>query len=139
MPGSSVASESWEQDGEIFALEGLNPLYAWVGGTQVALSSSAELLRAAIQVRPAPASPPTAVFAAGFRHAREADLYQRTMARIDHLQYGGYNQGPNREPNLFSENVASLSRTLERVVEVRLERRDLGERVDETVVYERRP
>jgi hypothetical protein len=130
---------SWEQDQQIFALDGLHPLYAWVGGSQIALANSPELLRAAIAQRPAPATPPAAVFAAGFRHAREADLYQRTMARIDHLQYGGFNQGTNREPNLFSENVASLSRTLERVVEVRLERQDLGERVDETVVYERRP
>jgi hypothetical protein len=103
------------------------------------LASSAELLRAAIADRPAPGSPPAVVFAAGFRHAQEAELYRRTMARIDHLQFGGFDQGENREPNLFSENIASLSETLGRVVEVRLERRDLGERVDETVVYERRP
>ena len=130
---------NWEQDGQIFALEGLNPLFAWVGGSQAALANSAQLLRAAIANRPAPPSPPEAVFAAGFRHARESGLYEGTMARIDYLQYGAPNQGENREPNLFSENVASLSRALERVVEVRLERRDMGERVDETVVYERRP
>jgi len=46
--------------------------------------------------------------------------------------------GANREPHLFSENIASLSQALERFVEVRVERRDLGERVDETVVYEQR-
>lgn len=131
---------SWEQDGEIFALEGLNPLYGWAGGSQLALSNSRELLLAALQDR---ATPPAAaadtVFAGGFRHGREAQLYQRTMARLDHLQGGGYNQGANREPQLFSENIASLSQSLERFVEVRVERRDLGERVDETIVYERRP
>ena len=130
---------SWEQEGQIFALDGLNPLYGWAGGTQVALSNSRELLLAALQDRAAPVAAPTAVFAGGLRHGREAELYQRTMARLDHMESGGYNQGPNREPYLFSENVASLSRVLERFVEVRIERRDLGERVDETVVYERRP
>ena len=128
---------SWEQDGQIFALDGLNPLYGWASGSQVALSNSRELLLAALQDRPAPVSSPDAVFIAGFRHEQEAGLYRRTMARIDHLQHGGFDQNPNREPYLFSENVASLSEALERFTEVRLERRDLGERVDETVVYER--
>jgi hypothetical protein len=130
---------SWEQEGQVFALEGLNPLYAWVGGSQVALANSAELLRAAIANRPSPVSPPETIFAAGFRHAREAGLYRTAMTRMEHLQNGPASDDPNREPNLFSENIASLSQTLDRLVEVRIERRDLGERIDETVVYERRP
>ena len=51
----------------------------------------------------------------------------------------GFKQDPNREPHLFSENVVSLSRVLERFSQVRLERLDLGEQVNETIVYERRP
>ncbi|MEZ5365781.1 MAG: hypothetical protein R2748_26485 [Bryobacterales bacterium] len=136
---ASGLGASWAQDGEIFALDGLNPLYAWAGGTQLALSNSPELLRAAIAQRPARQSPPTTVFAGGFRHAQARELYRTTMQRIEHLQFGGYGQGANREPYLFSENIASLSDALERVTEVTVERRDLGERVDETVVYARRP
>ena len=129
---------SWEQDGEIFVLDGLNPLYGWAGGSQAALSSSRQLLTAALDQRPAPASPPAAILATGFRHSGQDALYRRIMTRIDHLQFG-FSQDANREPHLFSENVASLSQSLERFTEVRLERRDLGERVDETVIYERRP
>ncbi|MCB1020959.1 MAG: hypothetical protein KDC27_13585 [Acidobacteria bacterium] len=135
---TSGMGASWEQDGAIFKLDGLNPLYAWAGGTQLALANSPELLRAALGQRATPESAPTAVFAGGFRHGRARALYRTTMQRIEALQFGGYDR-PNREPYLFSENMASLSDTLERFTDVTVERRDLGERVDETVVYARRP
>ena len=76
------------------------------------------------------------VYAAGFRHAAE----RRDIVSMTHLieaplarQFG---EGPGgHEPWFFSENLASLSQSLERVESESILVRERGPLVSETVIY----
>ncbi|MGA2119041.1 MAG: hypothetical protein ABSH56_30360 [Bryobacteraceae bacterium] len=76
-------------------------------------------------------------YAAGFRHLRERSSYQRIMAALDFTSSAGsgWAAGSEGAPRFFSENIASLSRVLSGVEEVRIAEEDKGDRTVQTVVY----
>ena len=125
---ASGLGAAWvERPDGAFALDGLAPLYVHVQGPYLTVTDSEVLLEAILPrfSQATPAHP--AVFAGGFRHALEAERYRTWMGQLDFLRGQG--------PNLFSDNLGSVSRTLERVEAMEVARVDRGDRVEETVVY----
>jgi len=69
-------------------------------------------------------------YAAGFNPARERANFEKMTKLIDATA-----GGDSREPHFFSENMASLGRTLGRVGSSSILVRDSGRAVTQTVVY----
>ncbi len=78
------------------------------------------------------------VYAAQFRHDREADYFLKIMTMLDYpwvQGYGSAEQEEGRAPRFFSENLGSVSHTLKRVERASIVVRDHGSQVTQTVVY----
>jgi hypothetical protein len=77
-----------------------------------------------------------AVYAAGWRHARELPNFERMFRLIDFPQVpAAAAPGQEREPMFFSENIASLGRALGRVQSASIMVHDAGSMLRENVVY----
>jgi hypothetical protein len=75
-----------------------------------------------------------AAYAMRFLHATELPRFERMTRMIDQTSLRE-TPGNEREPLFFSENLASLGRTLGRINSVSLESHDDGTAVRQTVVY----
>ncbi len=125
----------WRQSGRYFVLDGLKPLFVFAEGDLLVIADAENLLTTVL-ARVGPTQLRTsAVFAASFRHSREADAYRTATGHLDYLQAGHYAANTDREPYLFSETIGGLSRTLERIAEIEVQRIDNGDHVAETVRY----
>jgi hypothetical protein len=102
-------------------------------GRMLFVANREPLLRASIARVGAAAPPVRASYIAEYRHSRELENYTRMMRLIDFPQRAQM-AGPN-EPAFFSENLASMGRTLARVQTARVEARDRGAQLDVTVRY----
>lgn len=117
-------------------LDGLGKLVVIVDGARLFLGDSADFVNAiyARQAQPAAAG---AVYAAGWRHARELPNFERMMRLIDfpELRPAPGGQAEGREPMFYSENLASFGRTLNRVNTASIVVHDPGPMLREEVVY----
>jgi len=122
--------------GEAFhQLGGLTSLVIAVRGQHLFLANSAELLIAILARANNAAGEPPVLYAAEFRRAAEQANYETLMRHLDYLQYGQYRFQQDRQPDFFSENIASLGRTLDRVEFMSIRVAQNGESVNQTVVY----
>lgn len=128
---------AWLGRGAFYELTGLRPFFLAVRGDLLLASDSDAMISAALARADRPANGGPAIYRAGFRHDREADNYAAAMAHLDFLEGRNPLQTP-RQPSLFADNIASLSRTLTRVGTVDISRRDRGAYVEETVLYRMR-
>ena len=109
-------------------LDGLGTLVFAVRGRLLFLGSDLRLLTAVLdQAGTSPANA-ALTYAAGFRHLREQENYQRVMAALDFPASG-------TAPAFFSGNIASLSRVLSSVAEVRVTEEQKGMATFQTVLY----
>ena len=119
-------------------LDGLVKLAIAVDGRRLVIGDSVELVNA-ILARRNRAAAAGAVYAAGWRHARELSNFERLTRLIDFPQIPSApaeaEQPAAREPMFFSENMASLGRALERVQSATIAAHDSGLVVRESVVY----
>lgn len=115
-------------------LDGLGNLMFVNRGELLFLSNDLQLLTATANL--AGVARPNAIpltYAAGFRHARERDNYQRLMTALD---FGsGGNPGA---PRLFSQNIASLSRVLSSIAEVQVTQQEQNGVTIQQIVYQLR-
>lgn len=125
---------AWLGRGAFYELSGLRPFFLAIRGDLLLASDSDAMISAALARADLPASEEPAIYRAGFRHDREADYYAAVMAHLDFLDGRNPLQTP-RQPSLFADNIASLSRTLSRVGTVDITRRDRGTYIQETVLY----
>ena len=118
-------------------LDGLGRLALAVDGRWLIVGDSAGLVNSLLARRNrAPVS--GAVYAAGWRHARELPNFDRMMRLIDFPQIpptAAAAPGDAREPMFYSENVASLGRVLRRVQSATLAVHDTGAMLRESAVY----
>lgn len=129
---ASGLGAAWiERPDGAYALDGLVPLYVHVQGEYLTVTDSETLLEAILSRFSQEVPPHPARFSGGFRHAQEGDRYRTWMSQLDFLRGQG--------PHLFSGNIGSLSRTLERVEALEVARIDRGDRLEETVVYTLEP
>jgi len=79
----------------------------------------------------------SALFIAGFSHARERERFQRFTSQLDAQATGGASFGQSENtPPFFSRNMASLSSALSDVSSQKIIVRDAGDKVLQTVTYE---
>ena len=113
-------------------LDGLGTLAFAVRGRLLFLSNDLRLLTAVLdQAGTSPANA-ALTYAAGFRHSRERENYRRVMAALDFPASAGNGGGA---PAFFSGNIASLSRVLSSISEMRMTEEQRGVTTLQTVLY----
>jgi hypothetical protein len=138
--------ENHEGSASYYQLDGLVPLVVAVRGPLLLLANSDETLKPLLAgAAPGPAANPPAaaqgqnlVYAAGFHHAAERENIV-TMMRLIEMplgRSGGVMTGrEGREPAFFSENLASLSQSLESIESESLVVEDRGPMLVQTATY----
>lgn len=122
-------------------LDGLGTLTFAVSGRLLFLSNDLHLLSAVLdRIGTAPAAG-TLAYAAGFRHLRERSNYERVMKALDFTSPAGdvgsvMMDRAGGAPPFFSGNIASLSRVLSRVAEIRVTEEQKGNTTIQTVTYQ---
>jgi hypothetical protein len=127
----------WQNHSGSLELNGLWPLVMTVRGKYLFISEAPALLDGMIANMKEKVVLKPALFAAGFDHTRERDNFIRLTALLD--RSGGESgtfSGAGHIPELFSENIASLSATLAGVTSEKIVIRDSGDKVLQTVIYE---
>jgi hypothetical protein len=116
-------------------LDGLARVTVAARGRALVISDSPELLAATLDGISSPPPKAGALYAAGFRHGRERENFYRIMRWMDYPSLASSASPEGREPMLFSENLASLSRSLAGVEEASMVTRQDGDKTRQTVVY----
>ena len=120
-------------------LDGLGRIAIAIEGRWLIVGTSPELT-AAIFARRNRAAADGAVYAAGWRHARELPNFERMFRLIDFPQIPPpAGPGQERQPMFFSENLASLGRALGRVQSASIVVHDVGAMLREAVEYRLAP
>jgi hypothetical protein len=132
------------EGGGYLALDGALPLYAAVNGKQLLLANDSILLEHLLERRQK-AKPVDGIdgvtYTAVFRHTQEENNFRLLMTQLDLVGHrGGTEEQTSPEngntPAFFSGNMASLSRVFSKVQSERIEERDQGARVMQTVTYQ---
>jgi len=139
---TSQIGVSWvarhEGNADYYQLDGLAPLAVATKGPILLLASSGETLKALLANSPGTEVGPNVVYAAGFRHSAERHNIVKMMRLIEMplpQQYGGLAGEEGRTPSFFSENLASLSQSLESIESESLVVEDRGPQLHQTVTY----
>lgn len=118
----------------VWRLGGLLPLAIAMRNNDLCITTDVAELDEILAVDASSATGAAAEYA-GFRHATERPFYVRLMDALDFPRSGRRTANSNRPPALFSENIASLSRTLLRMDDIRIETTEEPERTLQTVHY----
>ena len=138
--------ENNEGNAAYYQLDGLVPLALAAKGPILLVANSGETMKSLLGQAPLG---PTAnspgdeaghnlVYAAGFRHSAERENIVKMMRLIEMplaQQYGGMPGQQGREPAFFSENLASLSQSLESIESESLVVEDRGPLLRQTATY----
>ena len=138
-PGLTASEHgiAWQPKSGYSTLDGLWPLVTAVRGKYLLIADDPASIEAMLGNFNHNADLKTAVFVAGFNHQREQASFARFSGVVDRPNMAqSNNRGMDRQPQFFSENMASLSTTLaaistEKII-VHVER----DRVLQTVTYE---
>jgi hypothetical protein len=126
----------WKQTGSYYGLDGLHPLLAAVRGKYLIVADDPALISAVLANVNRKSDLTPAVFVAVFNHKRERDNFARLFAVVDRPDLTPAGPGRDRQPQFFSENIASLSATLAAVSSEKIVIRDAGDKVLQTVTYQ---
>jgi hypothetical protein len=127
----------WQQKSGYQELDGLWPLVASVLGKYLLIADDPNLMTAMLSKFNRKSDVQPAVFIAGFNHSHERANFARFAGAIDRPNLAQFNvPGMERQPQFFSENMASLSSTLAAVGAERVTVRTDGAKVLQTVTYE---
>jgi hypothetical protein len=138
--------ENHEGNANYYQLDGLVPLAVATKGPILLVANSAEMLKSLLGRAPlGPAANSQGaeegqnlVYAAGFRHSAERENIVRMMRLIEMplaQQSSGVQGEEGRTPSFFSENLASLSQSLESLESESLVVEDRGPQLLQTVTY----
>jgi hypothetical protein len=127
----------WQQNSGYSKLDGLWPLAASVRGKYLLIADDPRLIEAMLSnFNHTPDTTP-AVFVAGFNHEREQASFERFSGVLDRPNMAQGNiRGMERQPQFFSENMASLSATLSAISAEKIIVHVEGDKVLQTVTYE---
>ena len=127
---------SWQQRSGYYSLDGLWPLMTAVRGKYLLVSDDSALMEAMLAGLTRKSELKPAVFVAGLSHTRERANFGRLSGVLDRPNTAPPNTPPVlREPQFFSDNLASLSSTLGGVSAENVVVRDAGDKVLQTVTY----
>jgi hypothetical protein len=138
---------NWEKrtstSGAYFALDGAVPLYLAVNGKQLLLANDSVLMEkmlARSQKSSTANGKESVTYAALFRHTQEQGNFRRLMAKLDMAGHRGTADQAEttggQSPAFFSGNAESLSRVFSRLESERIEEKDQGATVTQTVTYQ---
>jgi hypothetical protein len=131
----------WQPRSEYQQLDGLWPLVASVRGKILFVGDDPELITAMLSNLSRKPSEKPALYLAGLNHARERANFARFSSVVDRPNLDQSN-GPgglpsdDRQPQFFSENMASLSSTLAGISSEHVAVRSEGDKLLQTVTYE---
>jgi hypothetical protein len=110
---------------------------------QLLLANNSDLMEKLLARRPSavPAGGKDSVtYAAQFRHTQEQGNFRKLMAQLDLAGHRGSADQAGRSggesPAFFSGNAESFSRVFSRLESERIEEKDLGATVTQTVTYQ---
>ncbi|HME32577.1 MAG TPA: hypothetical protein VKG65_07490 [Terriglobales bacterium] len=128
---------TWQQKSGYQEFDGLWPLVASVRGKYLLVSNDPNLIAAMLSNFNRKSDVKPVVFVAGLNHSRERANFARFLDVVDRPNLAQSNvPGMERQPQFFSENMASLSSTLAGVSTERITVRTDGDRTLQTVTYE---
>ena len=137
---ASQLGVGWRQKAGYQEFDGLFSLVAAVRGKYLIVSDDPALLEAMLARESRKPDLKPAVFVAGFSHKRERANFARFFGALDRPNMPPPEaSNSQREPQFFSENLASLSATLAGVSAENVVVRDAGDKVLQTVTYEWAP
>jgi len=125
----------WKQVGGYYELDGLRTLLAAVRGKYLVISDDGGLINGILANVNRKVDLEPAQFVAGFDHQRERENFARLATVVDRPDMNA-SGGLERQPQFFSENIASLSSTLAGISSEKIVSRNVGDRVVQSVTYE---
>ena len=127
----------WQPQTGYEEFDGVWPLAVAVRGKYLVLSDSSTLMESLLANFSRKSDRKAGDLLAGFNHDQERENFGRLSGLIDRPNGIETNaQGGEHEPQFFSGNMASLSKTLAGVSAERIELRSDGGKVHQTVTYE---
>ena len=127
----------WQQKSGYREFDGLWPLVVSVRGKYLLVADDPDLIAAMLSNFNRKSDLKPAVLVAGLNHSRERGNFARFSGVVDRANPEQSNgPGMEREPQFFSENMASLSSTLAGVSSERITVRPESDRILQTVTYE---
>jgi hypothetical protein len=134
---ASQLGVTWQPKSGYQEFDGVWPLLTSVRGKYLLVSDAPNLMAAMLSNFNRKSEVKPAVFIAGFNHSRERSNFARFSNVIDRPNLAQSNvPGMERQPQFFSENMASLSSTLAGVAAERIVVRTDGAKTVQTVTYE---
>ena len=134
---ASQLGVGWQQKSGYQELDGLWPLATAIRGKYLLVSDDPALAETMLANFSRKSDRKPAELIAGFNHEQERTNFVRFSKVIDRPSAAGANsESGRREPQFFSDNMASLSGTLAAVSAEKIEVRTDGAKVRQTVVYE---
>ena len=118
-----------KEGGGYFELDGLSPVEMAVRGKVIYFSNDAALLSAVLQAKNQPVSQPV-TYAAAFSHAPERENFYKLTALLDQGT-----RSTEGEPQFFSQNIASFSRTFSKLESEEVTSLSTKDRIQQTVTY----
>ncbi|MGH9667750.1 MAG: hypothetical protein ACRD9L_25310, partial [Bryobacteraceae bacterium] len=133
---ASQLGVAWKQNQGYYELDGLHPLNVAVHGKYLIVSNDTGLMGSMLANADRTSEANPAVFVAEFDHHRERENFARLTSVVDRpdLDPSGAGSTP-RQPQLLSENIASLSAALAAVSSEKIVVREAGDKVLQTVTY----
>lgn len=135
---ASQLGTAWQQKNGYEQLDGLWPLDMSVRGKYLLVADDPAIIEAMLANLNRKTDVKPAVLIAGFDHRRERDNFARfsgTVDRPNKSPQGNY-PGMTRQPQFFSENIASLSSTLSGISAENIAVHAEESKVTQTVTYE---
>lgn len=127
----------WQPKAGYQELDGLWPLTVAIRGKYVIVSDEPALMESILTRLGRKSDREPAVILAGFNHARERANFKSLVGLIDRPNVSTQGvRGIDRQPQFFSGNMASLSTTLAGVAAERVEVRNDGDKMRQTVLYQ---
>ena len=123
------------QAGGYFELDGIHPLQLAVRGKLLYMSNQPEMLISVLEAKNTADQPRGATYAAGFNHTQERQNFYELTAALDHFAQSD-SPYQSKSPRYFSQNIASLSDTLERLESETVMVREVKNKVFQTVIYQ---
>ena len=117
-------------------LDGLVRIAMAVRGRYLLVSDAPATLTAVLARFSQPVTAESAIYCAGFDHARERQNFYRLTSLVDQPSRATAANNASREPEFFSQNVASLSQTLGAVKSQSIVAKRKGGVETQTVLYE---
>jgi len=138
-PGLTASEHgvAWQQQSGYSKLDGLWPLAIGVRGRHLLIADDPALIEAMLANFSRKPDLKSASFVAGFSHEREQGSFARFVGVVDRPSLAQSDTpGMERQPQFFSENIASLSTTLAGISAERIIVHVDGDTVRQTVTYE---